>query len=438
MRIAVFGLGYVGSVTGACLANSGHRVCGVDVSVEKVRLINEGVSPVLEKGMNRLVKRAVRSGLLRATTQAEEAVRESDLSLVCVGTPSRPDGSADLDSVAHAMKEIGRSMRASRHYYTVALRSTVPPGTVERLMVPLLERASRKKAEKDFGICFHPEFLREGSSVQDFFHPPKTVIGAAGPRSARRLLELWQPIKAPIFLTSLRVAEMAKYVDNAFHALKVAFANEIGSVSKSLGIDSHEVMRIFTADRKLNISPLYLRPGFAFGGPCLPKDLRAICSAGKLAGLDIPLLSNILPSNAAHLERARDLILSTGKRRIGVLGLVFKSDTDDLRESPACALVRTLRRSGRTVRIFDPRVDTRRLMGTNRAFVEKELPDLSSLMVGSAGEMLRSCDVFVVTGTHPEFEAVAGGMSSEQILIDLVRLKPRLVSQHARVEGICW
>jgi GDP-mannose 6-dehydrogenase len=438
MRIAVFGLGYVGTVTGACLARMGHEVWGVDISPEKVRMIRDGRSPVVERGLDRLVLQAVRAGRLRATLSAGEAVRASDLSLICVGTPSRSDGSADLSHVLHAAEEIGRALQSRRGYHTVALRSTVPPGTMQRAVIPLLQRRAGKKVERDFGACFHPEFLREGSSIADFFRPPKTVVGAAGPRSARRLLELWRGIRAPLFLTTLGTAELVKYADNAFHALKVAFANEIGSICKSFGVDSHEVMRIFVADTKLNISPLYLQPGFAFGGPCLPKDLRALCSAAHSAGLELPLLSSVLPSNALHLRRARDLVLATGKRRVGILGLVFKSDTDDLRESPACALVKTLLAKRRQVRIYDPRVDLRRLIGANRAYIERELPHLDRLLVPSARELLSSSDVIVIAGSHPEFAKVIRRLTRRHVLVDLVRWQGRAAARAVRVHGIGW
>jgi GDP-mannose 6-dehydrogenase len=438
MRIAVFGLGYVGTVTGACLARMGHEVWGVDVSPEKVRMICEGQSPVLERGLDRLVSLAVRAGRLRATLSAEEAVRKSDLSLICVGTPSREDGSADLSHVLHAAEEIGRALHSRRGYYTVALRSTVPPGTMQGAVIPRLERRAGKKVERDFGACFHPEFLREGSSIPDFFRPAKTVIGAAGPRSARRLLDLWRRIRAPLFLTSLGTAELVKYADNAFHALKVAFANEIGSICKSFGVDSHEVMRVFVADTKLNISPLYLKPGFAFGGPCLPKDLRALCSTARRAGLELPLLASVLPSNALHLRRARDLVMATGKRKVGVLGLVFKSDTDDLRESPACLLVRSLLDKRCQVRIYDPRVDLQRLMGANQAYIERQLPNLDRLLVSSARELLLSCDVIVVAGSHQKFGSVFRGLTRRHVVVDLVRWQGTAAPRDAEVRGICW
>lgn len=438
MRIGVFGLGYVGSVTAACLARMGHRVCGVDISPAKVRMINEGHSPVTEKGMEHSVSRAVRTGMLRATLDPAEALAGADLSLVCVGTPSRPEGGADLDHVLRAVGEIGRALRFAKRFHTVAVRSTVPPGTMESAVIPRLERSARKKGGRDFGVCFHPEFLREGSSIHDFFHPPKTVIGALEPRSARRLVELWRSVKTPLFVTSLRVAEMVKYADNAFHALKVAFANEVGAICKSLEIDSHEVMRIFVADSKLNISPLYLKPGFAFGGPCLPKDLRALCSTAKNAGVEIPLLSSILESNSCHLQRAIELVLATGKDKIGVLGLVFKSDTDDLRESPACALVKGLLKAKKQVKVFDPRVEPERLIGANRAFIESCLPELPNLLTKSPQDLLRSSEVVVMAGNHAESVAILRRLNRRHILIDLVRLPSYTTPPRARVEGLCW
>ena len=438
MRIAVFGLGYVGSVTGACLARMGHAVSGVDISPIKVDSINQGHSPVAGKGMERLVAQVVRAGRLRATLHPGEAVAGSDLSLICVGTPSRRNGDANLDHVLRAADDLGRALRSSSRYHTVVVRSTVPPGTMEELVVPQLEQATHKKAGRDFGVCFNPEFLREGSSVHDFFHPPKTVIGGYDARSTRALVALWRPIKAPLFVTSLKVAEMVKYADNAFHALKVAFANEVGAVCKQFGINGHEVMQIFVQDTKLNISPLYLRPAFAFGGPCLPKDVRALCALARRAGLEVPLLSHILPSNACHLRRATELVLATGKTRIGVLGLVFKSDTDDLRESPACALVKSLLRAGKDVRVYDPRVKLERLLGANREFVQREIPQLARLLAKSVPELLAASEVVVVAVAHPEFRAELQKLRKKHILLDLVRLSPARLPCRARVRGLCW
>jgi GDP-mannose 6-dehydrogenase len=424
MKIAVLGLGYVGCVTGACLAQMGHTVHGVDVSAAKVRLLNSGRSPVLEQGLDSLVRKMVSEGRLQGTLDPAEALDRADLSLVAVGTPSSRDGSANLAYLASALGGIGRFLRGAKKFHVVAIRSTVPPGTTEDLVIPTLEKVSGRQAGLDFGVCFHPEFLREGSSIQDFFNPPKTVLGTNDPRTARRLARMWKPVEAPVFVTSFKTAEILKYADNTFHALKVSFANEIGSLCKRLEIDGIEVMRIFVQDTKLNISPLYLRPGFAFGGPCLPKDVRALGWLARESGLQLPLIENILPSNSRHLERAMDLVLSAKRQRVGVLGLVFKSDTDDLRESPACELVKRLITARKRVRVYDPRVRFDRLLGANQTFIRKELPLLPRLMTESYAELTKTSDLVVLAGTHPEFEAAIRNLKKGKILIDLVGLKP--------------
>ncbi|HEV2245541.1 MAG TPA: nucleotide sugar dehydrogenase [Terriglobia bacterium] len=424
MKIAILGLGYVGSVTGACLAQMGHMVTGVDVSATKVRLLNSGQSPVLEQGLDGMVRNMVAEGRFRATLDPAEALDGADLSLVAVGTPSRRDGSANLDHVASALGGIGRSLRTARKFHVVGIRSTVPPGTTESLVVPTLQRISRKRPGLDFGVCFHPEFLREGSSIHDFFNPPRTVLGTSDSRTARRLIRMWRPVKAPVFVTSFKAAEILKYADNSFHALKVSFANEIGSLCRRFDISSEEVMEMFVQDTKLNVSPLYLKPGFAFGGPCLPKDVRALGRLARESGLNLPLIQNILPSNARHLDRAVDLVLSLKRQRIGVLGLVFKSDTDDLRESPACELVKRLIAARKTVRVYDPRVRLDRLLGANQSFIRKELPLLPRMMMASCAELIRTSELIVLAGSHPEFQAGIKGLTKDKIIVDLVGLRP--------------
>ena len=424
MKIAVLGLGYVGSVTGACLAQMGHIVTGVDVSATKVRLLNSGQAPVLEQGLDGLVRNMVAEGRFRATLDPAEALDGADLSLVAVGTPSRRDGSANLDHVASALGGIGRFLRTARKFHVVGIRSTVPPGTTESLVVPTLQRISHKRAGLDFGVCFHPEFLREGSSIRDFFNPPRTVLGTSDQKTARRLIRMWRPVKAPVFVTSFKAAEILKYADNSFHALKVSFANEIGSLCRRFGISSEEVMEMFIRDTKLNVSPLYLKPGFAFGGPCLPKDVRALGRLARETGLSLPLIQNILPSNARHLDRAVDLVLSLQKQRIGVLGLVFKSDTDDLRESPACELVKRLIAARKTVRVYDPRVRLDRLLGANQSFIRNELPLLRRMMTASCAELIRTSKLIVLAGSHPEFLAGIKGLTKDKIIVDLVGLTP--------------
>lgn len=422
MKIAVLGLGYVGCVTGACLARMGHTVHGVDVSGEKVRLLNSGQSPVLEQGLESLVGKMVAEGSLHATLDPAEALSRADISLVAVGTPSRRDGSADLDHLISALGGIGRFLRGAKKFHVVAIRSTVPPGTTENLVIPTLEKISGRKAGVDFGVCFHPEFLREGSSIQDFFNPPKTVLGTNDSRTARRMTRLWKPVTAPVFVIPFKAAEILKYADNTFHALKVSFANEIGSLCNRFDIDSGEVMQIFAQDTKLNISPLYLRPGFAFGGPCLPKDVRALGWLARKNGLHLPLIENILPSNSSHLDRAVELVLAAKRQRIGVLGLVFKSDTDDLRESPACELVKRLIAARKRVRVYDPRVRFDRLVGANETFIRKELPSLPRLMTQSSLELTKSSDAIVLAGSHPEFAAAIKNLKKGKILVDLVGL----------------
>ena len=438
MRIAVFGMGYVGCVTGACLARMGHTVTGVDVSEIKVRMINQGRSPVVEKGMDPLVKRMVKAGRFRATLDAAEAMHGAEISLITVGTPSRKDGDADLAHVLHAARDIGKALRNSKRFHTVVLRSTVPPGTVRKSLLPVLQRSSRRKAGRDFGLCFHPEFLREGSSVDDFFHPPMNVLGCLDARSAAQPRTLWAAMRVPLTFTSLEAAEMLKYASNAFHAVKVSFANEIGSLAKSLGIDSHEVMRVFVRDRKLNVSPAYLEPGFAFGGSCLPKDLRALAAIARKSRVRIPLLENVLASNSEHIRRAADLILATGKKKGGLLGLVFKSDTDDLRESPACALVKSLLAARRKVLIYDPNVRLERLVGANRDFVEKELPQLPRLLAGSLDEVMTFAEVVVLTGRHREFSPAPYQLRPGQQMIELVRPKWASRGGKGSTVGICW
>ena len=420
MKIAVFGLGYVGCVTGACLARMGHTVHGVDVAAAKVQVLNSGRSPVLEEGLDALVGEMVKEGRLMATLDPAEALRRADLSLVAVGTPSLANGSVNLDHVKSAMEGIGRFLRSAKKYHVVAIRSTVPPGTTEKLVIPLLEKISRRKAGRDFGVCFHPEFLREGSSIHDFFNPPKTVLGTCDIRTARRLKGLWKGVNAPVFVTSFKAAEILKYADNSFHALKVSFANEMGSLCRRLSIDSGEVMEIFRQDTKLNISPLYLRPGFAFGGPCLPKDVRALGAVARENGLCLPLIGNILSSNYLHLERAVNLVLAEKKRRVGVMGLVFKSDTDDLRESPACELVKRLVAAKKRVKVYDPRVRFDRLLGSNQTFIQKEIPLLPRLMAESHAELVKTSDIIVLAGNHPEFNAVIRKLPKGKVLIDLV------------------
>jgi GDP-mannose 6-dehydrogenase len=398
MNITIFGLGYVGVVTAGCLAKEGHKVTGVDVSALKVNQINAGQSPIIEERIEDFIRDGRKSGFLSATTKASEAIPHADIALVCVGTPSATTGSLNTRFLEAVISEIGTSLPGRSRPLLVVVRSTLLPGTMRSLVLPMLEKASGKKAGREFELVFHPEFLREGSSVKDFYDPPKIVVGERTSGNADLLLKLYERFTAPIFRTSYEVAEMVKYTDNIFHALKITFANEIGQFCRVHGIDAREVMDIFCSDTKLNLSANYLRPGFAFGGSCLPKDLRAFLYAAQHADISIPMLAGILPSNKLQIERALNGVLATGARKIGLWGLAFKPGTDDLRESPLVTLAELLSGKGVEIRIFDKFVQVARLLGGNKTYIEQHLPHLARMMVTSAQE-LESCDLIVVG--HP-------------------------------------
>lgn len=435
--LSVFGLGYVGCISAACFAKEGHEVIGVDVSPNKVDMVNRGHSTIVEEGIGPLVAEMVKTGRLRATTDAGAAVRESSVSLVCVGTPTQPNGSIDLTAIERVCTDIGTHLRHKADRHTVVIRSTVLPGTISELVIPAIERASGKPAGSGFGICSNPEFLREGTSITDFYDPPYTLIGADDGESGDTATSLYSSIAAPLHVVQIRVAETVKYVSNCFHGLKIGFANEIGNLCKSLGIDSHEVMRLFVEDRKLNISANYLRPGFAFGGSCLPKDLRALTYKAKELDLEVPILSAILDSNEKHIRRAFDLIMATGSKRIGVLGLSFKEGTDDLRESPMVSLIEMLIGKGMQLAIYDGNVTQGRLMGSNREYIEHEIPHIWSLMKPSIAEVLRDSDTIVLGNRTQAFGEIVGDLRDEQVVVDLVRMFGSRVSDGSYV-GICW
>lgn len=420
MRISVFGLGYVGCVSAACLASMGHEVVGVDVNPEKVELISRGLAPVVEERIGELTREVVQDGRLRATTDAVAAVAASDLSLICVGTPSAANGSLSTAFLERVAEQIGRAIDGTRRH-TVVFRSTMLPGTCADLLIPILERASGLKAGTHFGVAVNPEFLREGTSVRDFFDPPKTVIGESDRETGDLVAALYRDLPGEVFRVPIPVAEMTKYADNAFHAVKIGFANEIGAVSQALGIDSHRVMDIFLADRKLNVSPAYLRPGFAFGGSCLPKDLRGLVYAARRADVSVPLLSHVLPANEAHLQRALDLVIGADRRKVGLFGLSFKPGTDDLRESPLVEMAERLLGKGYDLRIYDANVTLSRLMGANRAYVEQRLPHLADLLTDSAQEVLDHAEVCVV-GCKDQAVLDVLTRAGDRPVIDLVRL----------------
>ncbi len=437
MNISVFGLGYVGSVSAACFAALGRRVVGVDVSALKVDLINAGHSPVIEPGLDQLIEETVGQGRLSATLRAAEAVAAADVSLVCVGTPSNGNGNLDYTYVERVCHEIGAALAGKDDYHVVVIRSTVLPGTTEARLIPILEQASGKRAGVDFGVAYNPEFLRESTALHDFHHPPFTVIGQFDERGAQQAAELYRGIAAPLRLAPLRVAEMVKYASNAFHALKVTFANEIGNICKRSGIDSHRVMELFCLDDKLNLSSYYLKPGFAFGGSCLPKDLRALLYHANRLDLQTPVLEAILPSNEHQIRLGYELVRQTGRKKVGLLGLSFKAGTDDLRESPLVELIETLIGKGYQVRIYDRNVSLARLTGANRAYIEREIPHLATLMCNSIDEALAQSEVILVGNNAPEFHDALQRARPDQIVIDLVRVtNPAPLA--ARYEGICW
>jgi len=436
MKISIFGIGYVGCVSAACFAHAGHDVIGVDVNPTKVDIINSGKSPIVEPQMNELIHDVVKSGKLRATTSSMEAVKASDISLVCVGTPSKPNGSLDLGHVARVCEEIGAALATKDTHHTVVIRSTMLPGSIESVALPALEKTSHKQAGKDFGVCVNPEFLREGTSVKDFYAPPFTLIGADDEVTANTIGELYSNIDAPVFNTSIKTAEMVKYVCNCFHALKVSFANEIGNICKALELDSHEVMKVFCADTKLNLSPYYLKPGFAFGGSCLPKDLRAVSYKAKELDVEVPLLSAITATNKLQVERALDMVLRTGTKQVGVLGFSFKAGTDDLRESPMVTLIETLLGKGLELVIYDRDVSLARLFGSNKAYIEEEIPHIAKLMRGSIDEVLESANTIVIGNRSEEFRQIESRLRPEQTVIDLVRLFERTSGDG--YQGICW
>ncbi len=438
MNIAIFGLGYVGCVSAACLAQAGHEIIGVDVNPVKVDIINRGLSPVVEKDLDRLISDAVRFGRLRATTDAWDAVITCDISLICVGTPSCDNGNLDLQYVLRVIRDIGKALAKQTRYHVVAVRSTVLPGTIEEHVIPLLESYSGKRIGVDFGICSNPEFLREGSAIDDFLNPPFTLIGECDRRSGDLFAQIYNFINGPVERTSIKVAEMVKYVSNVFHATRICFANEIGNLCKVVGIDSHEVVRIFCRDTKLNISTAYLKPGYAFGGSCLPKDIRALCYKARQEDLELPLLQSLLRSNELQARRGVEMVIKANKRRVGILGLSFKPGTDDLRESPIVYLVESLLGKGYQLKIYDGNVSLAKLVGVNKQYIEKVIPHISSLLCASLDEVVAWSEVLVVGNQSPAFIDAIQHTDSNCIVIDLVRLREDIEQFGSNYQGIAW
>lgn len=439
VSISVFGLGYVGCVSAACLASRGHRVTGVDVNPDKIDAIRQGRSPVVEERIGDLTAEVVGAGNLTVTTDSASAVLNTDLSLVCVGTPSAHGGGLSTAFLEQVSDEIGAALARKDSWHVVVYRSTMVPGTCENLLIPRLESASGKRAGVDFGVCVNPEFLREGTSVRDFLDPPKTVVGATDSYSGSTVLNLYEGLPGRQFQVPIRVAEMTKYVDNSFHALKVGFANEIGAICSSLTLDSHAVMDIFMADTKLNISPAYLRPGFAFGGSCLPKDVRALTHTARRNDLDVPLLANLLTSNESQMRRAVDLVLEAGRHKVGIFGLSFKPGTDDLRDSPMVELAERLIGKGFDVKIYDANVVLSRLTGANGTYIRQQLPHIGDLLTDDVDSVLNHGDLLIVGSREPRVVDAVARAGSDRFIVDLVRLPDAEELRGApNYQGIGW
>ena len=437
MRISVFGLGYVGVVSAACLARDGHTVIGVDPNESKVGLINSGHTPIIEAEVEELIGEAVSGGRLTADDDAVGAVMRTDISLVCVGTPSQANGNLDLRYVEAVCGEIGEAIRVKEEYHVVVMRSTMLPGSMLEVVLPALEASSGKTAGAEFGAAINPEFLREGSAVFDYRNPPKTVIGCADERSGEIVAGLYRELPGQLVLTDLQTAEMVKYVDNVWHALKVGFANEVGNVAKALGVDGHRVMDIFCLDTKLNLSPYYLKPGFAFGGSCLPKDLRAFTYKARMLDLKLPIVESILPSNELQVRKGFEMVTAKGGRKIGILGFSFKAGTDDLRESPMVDLIERLIGKGYELCVYDRNVNLARLVGANRDYILKRIPHIAALMVEDMDDAIKDADGVVIGNSDPEFRSVAERLVAGQHLVDLVRVNVTTRSGGS-YDGICW
>jgi GDP-mannose 6-dehydrogenase len=437
LKVSIFGLGYVGTVSAGCLANEGHEVVGVDPVQTKADLINRGQSPIVEAEIGEIIAATVKAGRLRATDNPAQAIRETELSFVCVGTPSQANGNLDFRYIRRICEQIGEALKSKAERHTVVIRSTILPGTMLNIVIPTLEEFSGKKAGADFGVCNNPEFLREGSAVKDFRSPPKTVIGELDRASGDILARIYEKLDAPLIRTDLQTSEMVKYVDNSWHALKIGFANEIGNLCKAFQLDAHQVMNIFCQDLKLNISPAYLMPGFAFGGSCLPKDIRALSYQAKVHDLQLPILTSILPSNEMQIARGLQLIIDKGHRKVGVLGFSFKAGTDDLRESPVIEIIERLLGKGYDLRIYDKNVNIARLVGANRDFILNRIPHISKLMVGDVDAVLSHAETVVIGNKDPEFEAVPGRLGNNQMLVDFVRIIGGR-SSNGKYDGICW
>jgi len=438
VKISIFGLGYVGAVSIGCLARDGHEVTGVDIDQVKLDLIAEGQTPIIEEGMADLMSGVAKSGLVNVTQDVDEAITNSEISFICVGTPSAPNGSQNQTALLRLSEQLGAAIANKDDYHVFVLRSTVTPGTLEDVMRPIIEAKSGKKDGVEFDLCFQPEFLREGSSIKDYDNPPFTVIGSNSGRASDKVRDLFGHLPCEFHVCSIKTAEMLKFCCNDFHALKITFANEVGRLSQSLGVDPHEVMGLICKDTQLNISPVYLKPGFSFGGSCLPKDLRATIHMAKMRDVEVPMLAGVLQSNKIHTEHAINEVLESGKRKVGMIGLSFKSGTDDLRESPMVTITEQFIGKGLELAIFDPEVNLSRLLGANKHYITESIPHIGDLMVNDCEEMIRNCDVLVV-GLNDKalVDLIHKAVRPEQIVLDLVNI-PEYDKLDCDYRGICW
>ncbi len=435
MHISIFGLGYVGSISAACLSNEGHTVIGVDINEEKVSLINNGDSPIVEPYLDQYIATAVKSKKLLATTDVKMAVMNTDISIICVGTPNRKDGNLNLNFVFDVVKQIASILAQKQSFHLISIRSTVSPGTIKKI-VELVEKTSGKHDQIDFDIASNPEFLREGSAIYDYYNPPYTLIGTNNKQSIALFQQMFQKVEARFIVTEPQVAEIMKFINNSFHALKVSFANEIGRLSKQLKLDGKEVMDIFMQDTKLNISTYYLNPGGAFGGSCLPKDTRALMALGYKEGLSMPLINNILDSNDKHIKYCIDSIAALQVNNIGFVGIAFKENTDDLRESPMVIIVEALIGKGYNIKIYDNNVNASKLLGSNKQYIENSIPHLSQLMVHSFAELSQHADLLVIGNNNEELNGLLKGLDKKKIIFDLSGINP--TDLYCKYYGVCW
>ena len=438
MNISIFGLGYVGAVSLACLARDGHKVVGVDVDPAKLKLISDGKTPVVEEGMVELMAKVVASGLVSVTSNAAQALRDTDVSLICVGTPSASNGGQDQTAVLRLAEHLGTALRDIDRPHLFVFRSTLAPGTVEDVLRPIIEKASGKREGKDFFVCFQPEFLREGSSIRDYDNPPFTIVGANGEEAVVRLKQLFGHLPCDFHTTSVRAAEMVKYTCNNFHALKITFANETARLCEALVVDPFEVMDLVCRDTQLNISRAYMKPGFAFGGSCLPKDLRATMHLAKQHDVDLPMHAGILASNRAHVDHAIQKIMQTGKRRVGMIGLAFKTGTDDLRESPLVTVAEHLIGKGLSLLVYDPEVHFSSLLGANRRFIEDHLPHIGGLVRSDLETVVSESDVLLIGSSDKKTaEAVRQLARDDQVVVDLANIGGQ-EDLRAQYVGLTW